>query len=361
MTDPPTSLPHPFFRPGSPGATHRIAPEKLRGLLQTEDPPLLLDVRTEKERQLARLPGDVHIPLSALAQRLGELPRERTVVAYDHTGADASRAAALLTGEGFPRAAALEGGIDGYSRTADASIPRYQLGPNAHGLYLQQMPRLDTGCLAYLVGDVTSHDAILIDPGLDVDPYLALLKQGPWHLRAIVETHTHADHLAGHAALHAKTSAPIYVSRRSPALYPHESLTEGQALPFGSEELQIIETPGHTRDHLSLKVRGILFTGDTLLIGSCGRTDLGGGSPDLLFDSLSDKLLRLPDDTEVYPAHFGPHHALVDRWVSSIGVERATNEALRQEDREAFIRYMTEGWPPKPPDFERIVRENLAP
>jgi glyoxylase-like metal-dependent hydrolase (beta-lactamase superfamily II) len=175
-----------------------------------------------------------------------------------------------------------------------------------------------------------------------------------------VETHTHADHLAGHSALHAATGAPIYVSHRSPAQYPHRRLTEGEAVSFGGQELVVLETPGHTMDHLTLRLPDQVFTGDTLLLGSCGRTDLGGGSPDLLWESLHEKILRLPNETEVYPAHYGPHHALPDRFVSTVGFERATNEALNQGSHEAFVRYMTDGWPPKPKDFDRIVEANLV-
>ena len=221
------------------------------------------------------------------------------------------------------------------------------------------MPRPETGCLAYFVGDPSARVAVIIDPGQDVAPYRALLADGGWTLAAIVETHTHADHLAGHAALHTATEAPIFVSHRSPAQYPHRRLSEGEAVPFGSQELVVLETPGHTVDHLTLRLRDEIFTGDTLLLGSCGRTDLGGGSPDLLWESLQDKILHLPNETEVYPAHYGPKHALPDRFVSTLGFERVTNEALTQGSQEAFVRYMTEGWPPKPKDFDRIVRANL--
>lgn len=360
MVAPREPLPHPFFRPERTPSAARILPAQLKTLIESPEPPTLLDVRAASERRHSRLPRDLHIPLTELPDRLAELPRDRPIVAYDHYGAEAARAAQLLESRGFTGVAALEGGVDDYALQADPSIPRYRAEEAARGLYLGQLPRLATGCLSYLIGDVVSRDAVLIDPGHEVDPYLALLARDRWHLTAIVETHTHADHLAGHSALHARTDAPIFVSRLSPALYPHRTLSEGEAIPFGREELIVLETPGHTRDHVALRCRETVFTGDTLLIGSCGRTDLGDGSPDLLYESLTDKLLRLPGETEVYPAHFGPHHALVDRWVSSIGFERATNEALQQPDREAFRRYMTEGWPPKPLEFEEIVRANLA-
>ncbi len=354
------ALPHPYFRPPRVGAAPLVAPRELRRLLEGASPPFLLDVRPASERPLARLPDDHPVPIDRLAAELAGLPRDRPIVAYDQFGARARQAAELLQDRGFPLAAALEGGIDEYARIADPGVPRYDREAGSLDLLVRQIPRPDTGCLAYFLADPVERAGVLVDPGIDVAPYVQLLRDGDWTLSAIVETHTHADHLAGHARLHESTGAPIYVSHRSPAEYPHRSLAEGQGLRFGREEISVLETPGHTRDHLTLRVREHIFTGDTLLLGSCGRTDLGDGSPDLLWESLQDKILRLPAETEVYPAHYGARHALPDRYVSSLGFERAMNEALAQPTREAFLTYMTDGWPPKPADFDRIVRANLA-
>ncbi len=354
------TLPHPFHRPPRSGAAPLVGPRELAQLLGGSSPPYLLDVRSESERRLARLPRDHHLPIDALPAGLAGLPRDRPIVAYDQYGARARQAAEFLQGRGFPLAVALEGGIDEYARVADPAIARYDLEDGTLDLLVRQIPRPETGCLAYFLGDPVERVGVLVDPGISIDPYLALLSEGEWKLAAIVETHTHADHLAGHARLHEATGAPIFVSHRSPAAYPHRRLEEGSGLPFGREEISVLETPGHTRDHLTLRVRDHIFTGDTLLLGSCGRTDLGDGSPDLLWESLTEKLLKLPPQTEVYPAHYGSRHALPDRYVSSLGFERAVNEALLQPTREAFRVYMTEGWPPKPSDFDRIVGANLA-
>lgn len=352
--------PHPYARPPRTGAVPLVIPKELDGLLRGPDPPLLVDVRPAEERRLGHFPGDRHVPLDQLPAALGALPRDRAIVVYDHLGYRGRAAADFLLGRGFDRVAALEGGIEEYARVVDPSLGRYSDHVRGPDLVVRQMPRLETGCLSYFVGDPQARVAVLIDPGHDVTPYRAAVAEGGWKLAAIVETHTHADHLAGHSALHAATGAPIYVSHRSPAQYPHRRLTEGEAVSFGGQELVVLETPGHTMDHLTLRLPDQVFTGDTLLLGSCGRTDLGGGSPDLLWESLHEKILRLPNETEVYPAHYGPHHALPDRFVSTVGFERATNEALNQGSHEAFVRYMTDGWPPKPKDFDRIVEANLV-
>jgi sulfur dioxygenase len=355
----PETLPHPFVRPPRTGAVPLISPMDLRKLLASDAPPLLLDVRSPAERKVVHLPGDRHIPLALLGPELASLPRDRPIVAYDHLGAQARSAARFLQDRGFPLAAALEGGLEEYARTADPGVPRYPEDDPAARLILRQIPRPDAGCLTYFLGDRTAREAIIVDPGREIAPYRALLAEGAWRLVGILETHTHADHLAGHAALHALTDAPIYLGRRSEARYPHRPLSEGEAVAFGDEEVVVLETPGHTPDHVTLHLRDRIFTGDTLLLGSCGRTDLGGGSPEQLYASLTEKILTLPSETEVYPAHYGAKHALTERHVSTIGFERVRNEALTQGSREAFVRYMTEGWPPKPRDFDRIVRTNL--
>lgn len=353
------SASHPYPHPVAAPRIPLVSPVELRSLVNGDSPPVLLDVRSAEDRKLAHLPGDVHIPQAELGRRFAELPRDRLVVAYCQFGSQARRAADFLLSQQFAHVAALEGGLDEYSRVADPAIPRYWLTPTAGDLVLRQFPRTDSGCLAYLIGDPTNGEALLIDPGLEVGPYLQVLGDADWKLTGIVETHTHADHLAGHHELHQRTGAPILVGRRSPAAYPHRSLTEGETLRVGHDEVLVMETPGHTRDHLTLRVGQTIFTGDTLLIGSCGRTDLGDGDPDLLYDSLTGKIIRLPDETEVLPAHYGRRHALPDRYVSTLGFERATNEALRLPSREEFRKYMTEGWPPKPADFDRIVDANL--
>lgn len=355
----PSDLPHPFFRPVSHGPVPLWAPRELEAGRLGPEPPFLLDVRPADERTLAHLAGDRSIPLEELPLRLGELPLDRTIVAYCQFGDASRRAVAFLRARGFSRAVALEGGIDEYARRVDPTIPRYG-PPGGDLLIVQEFPRSETGCLAYLLGEPDSREAVLIDPGREVAPYLSELARGGWRLGAIVETHTHADHLAGHAALAARSGSPIYLSRRSAAQYPHRTLADGEEIRFGRASLRALETPGHTRDHLTLLIDGKAFTGDTLLMGSCGRTDLADGDPDLLWESLTDRLLKLPDSTEVLPAHYGPRHALPEGFATTLGFERRTNEALTQPSREEFLRYMTEGWPPKPREFDRIVAANLV-
>ncbi len=358
--NPPQRSPPPSVPAEGPPRVASVGPASLRDLLASDLPPLLVDIRGAEQRSIARLPGDRWIPLPELAERAIDLPRGSMIVVYCHHGGRALRAAEILHASGLENIAVLEGGIDEYARVVDPTIPRYG-DDAARSFVLQQFPNLATGCLAYLVHDRTSREAVLLDPGMDIAPYRHALDAQRLRLRAIVETHTHADHLSGHAAIHQQTGAPIYLSRRSPALYPYQALTDGEEIGFGNSQLVVLETPGHTDDHVSLRVGDAVFTGDTLLPGSCGRTDLGTGDPVRLWESLTTKLLTLPRDTEVFPAHYGHLHGLPppERYSTTIGQERETNEALAAPSREAFLAYMTEGWPPKPAGFDRIVEANL--
>ncbi|MCI4369182.1 MAG: MBL fold metallo-hydrolase, partial [Thermoplasmata archaeon] len=204
---------HPFRGSSPRAAVPRVDPAQLSIGPQT---PFLLDVRTSTERTWVRLPHDHHIPLSELAGRLRELPRDRPIVTYDHRGTEARRAAELLLGSGFADVSALEGGVDEYARRVDPSLPRYPPGIQEGLFLLRAFPRAETGCLAYLVTEPNSRQAVVIDPGREPEPYLRTVAEEGLTLVAIMETHTHADHLAGHATLHERTGAPIYLGRRSP-------------------------------------------------------------------------------------------------------------------------------------------------
>ena len=124
-------------------------------------------------------------------------------------------------------------------------------------------------------------------------------------------------------------------------------------------KVQLLHTPGHAPEHVSLLIEDkTLLTGDTLLVKDVGRIDLGRGDPDQLYDSLFNKLLKLEDHVEVMPGHVGKAHFVSGDSSSTIGLERRTNPALKAQTREEFIRYMTEGWPPKPADYEQCVKVN---
>jgi hydroxyacylglutathione hydrolase len=224
---------------------------------------------------------------------------------------------------------------------------------------------------SYLV--VSESEAVAIDPERSVDGYVDYLTKNGLALKGIFLTHPHADFVAGHAELSARTGAPILISEKAPATFPHVDLKEGDRFKLGEVELATIATPGHSPDSLCLCAfengrPTLVFSGDTLFAGDVGRPDLRDAElpahdlAALLYDSLFNKLLKLPPDVKVYPAHGAG--SLCGRQISSapfttIGQEMTTNWALQLTDEHRFVEAMVSNLPDRPPYFSRSVTINL--
>ncbi len=212
----------------------------------------------------------------------------------------------------------------------------------------------ERGCLSYLLMDEGTHEAALIDPSVEVaqEEYLSAIKDNGAKLLFIIETHTHADHISSTPELQKVTSAKIVRHALAPSVKKDIAVTGGEVLSLGNTDIEIIATPGHTNESISVYADGAVFTGDTLLIGGTGRTDFQLGDSKALYSSLHDELARLPDDTEVYPAH-----DYKGRVASSIEVEKESNPRL-QLSREDFIKTMDEHHPELPELFEESIAAN---
>src|SRR5689334_21262634 len=192
------------------------------------------------------------------------------------------------------------------------------------------------GCQSYLVGCAKTRAAVLIDPEVrQHDRYKSLVDAHGLTVVYTIDTHTHADHFSAAKELAQLFGAQVVVSQLSPAPFADIRLRDGEELKFGKLKLKAMATPGHTRDSMCLVAEDRVFTGDTLLIGGTGRTDLPTGDPEMLYDSLFNKLLKLPPETLVFPAHDykGRSH-------STIGTEIETNPRLQKKTREEFAEMM---------------------
>jgi hydroxyacylglutathione hydrolase len=229
------------------------------------------------------------------------------------------------------------------------------------------------GCLAhasYLLGDEDSATAVIVDPQRDIQQYLDEAKQFGLQIRHVFLTHFHADFVAGHLELRDRCGAAIHMGSRAQAEYPLAAMKDGDTLAFPGLRLEVLETPGHTIESISILVFDLrkdpakphaVLTGDTLFIGDVGRPDLraslGWTANDLgahLYESLHNKLLPLPDETLVYPAHGAGSlcgKKLSSDTVSSLGDQRRLNYALQPMSKEEFIRLVTADQPDAPPYF----------
>jgi len=237
----------------------------------------------------------------------------------------------------------------------------------------QQLLNEEAGCLSYLIGCSQAGQAFIVDPARDrVDDYVALARRKGLTISGIVETHVHADHVSGNQALAAKTGARIHIHPSANAAFAHEPVEHGRQLRVGNVAVEVIHTPGHTPDSISLLVTDLsrgtepwfVLTGDTMFVGDVGRPDFGGEQAAArLYASLTERLLRLPDSVEVYPAHGAGSscgRAMSSKTATTIGFERRFNTALQAAGVDDFVRRLMTGLPPKPPNFDRIIARNRA-
>jgi len=228
-------------------------------------------------------------------------------------------------------------------------------------------------CLAhasYVIGDEATGTAAVVDPQRDTEQYLAFAAEHALKIKHVFLTHLHADFVAGHLELRDRVGAKIYLGAAAKAAYAFTPLRDGDILEFGRARLKVLETPGHTPESISIVVYDLsasdsqphaVLTGDTLFIGDVGRPDLraalGWSASQLgsmLFDSLHTKLLTLPDQSLVYPAHGAGSlcgKSLSKETVSTLGEQRRSNYALQPMSKEAFIHVVTADQPDAPDYF----------
>jgi glyoxylase-like metal-dependent hydrolase (beta-lactamase superfamily II)/rhodanese-related sulfurtransferase len=220
-------------------------------------------------------------------------------------------------------------------------------------MFFQQIA--DGGCQSYVVACPDTCAAAVIDPVLgQADRYIGIAHREGLRIRCIIETHTHADHFSAARQLGAELNVPVVMHRSSSAPGVTMRVEDGHMIAVGDLRLKVIHTPGHTRDSICLHVGDRVFTGDTLLIGGTGRTDLPTGDPEQLYDSLFGKLLLLDRETLVYPAH-----DYKGRTHTTIGAELDDNPRLQKRDRPAFVEMMRSLNLSAPTHLTEALRTNM--
>jgi glyoxylase-like metal-dependent hydrolase (beta-lactamase superfamily II) len=224
-------------------------------------------------------------------------------------------------------------------------------------MHLNPIQLFDTesSTFTYILAAPGSPDTVIIDP---VDRHcerdLRHLERLGLKLTYVLETHAHADHVTSAGRLRELTGAKAAVPSGCGIAPAEMQLNDGDVLEFGNgERIEVLHTPGHTSGSMSYVWRGNVFTGDTLLIDGCGRTDFQSGSADALYDSVTRKLFALPDDTRVWPGHDYKGQS-----VSTIGWEKRHNARLANRSREDFVRLMAELKLPKPKLIDVAVPAN---
>jgi glyoxylase-like metal-dependent hydrolase (beta-lactamase superfamily II) len=246
-------------------------------------------------------------------------------------------------------------------------------------VYFRQLLNDETACASYLLGCKTHSQFAVIDPHLDlVDEYIALAEGQGAAIMAVIETHVQADHVSGLPELVARTGAVAYLPAGAGVEFGHDALRDGNVVKLGNTELAAIATPGHAHAHHAYLVtdhtRGdepwLVLTGDALLVGDAGRPDLHahgtqsvGEMARILYRSLTERLLMLPDHLALYPAHYSGSvcgRGLSSNPSSTIGFERRHNQALQFDSEDAFAHALTRDMPPAPEQQAAIVAANRS-
>ncbi len=212
-----------------------------------------------------------------------------------------------------------------------------------------------SGCLSYVLGCNKEKVCVVIDPEqTKIDEYLSLAEDISSRLIYAIDTHTHADHISACKVLRDRVHAKVLMHRASEAPYVDVKVNDGDTIHCGQLVIAVLHTPGHTEDSTCLLAGQRLFTGDTILIGGCGRTDLPGGNAEKQYESLR-RLAALGDEVQVFPAHdYRPAF-------STLGYEKKNNTRMTIESREEFVRFMTSLHPPLPRKFQLALEHNRSP
>lgn len=241
-------------------------------------------------------------------------------------------------------------------------------------MYFKQITVSGLGCNSYIIGCPAARQAVVVDPKRDVQDYMDISRDEGMKITHIIETHVHADHVSGNQELKSRTGADIYYGEGSPVKFNHKVLKEGDIIDFGMVKLEIMATPGHTPNSISILVTDkarsdmpeLILTGDLLFVGSIGRPDLAGAEildeqVKNLYDSLYEKLHLLPDYLEVFPAHGQGSlcgKGLSAKASSTLGYERLTQPVLQYSGFNEFYEKITETFPVRPKSFTHIISTN---
>ena len=222
-------------------------------------------------------------------------------------------------------------------------------------MIFKQLFDLKSSTYTYLIASAKGREAIIIDPVLEnVDEYIGHLKELDLKLVKVIDTHIHADHITGASKLKLNTNCTTIMGENSPAETIDVKLKDGEIIEIDQLKIRAMFTPGHTSDSYSFIMSNYLFSGDTLLINGTGRTDFQNGSSKDAYDSIFNKLLKLPEETILYPGH--DYHG---KKSSTIGKEKKNNPRLQVENVDQYIEIMSNLNLSKPKMIDHNISRNI--
>lgn len=379
------------------GNSLQVKPDDLKKRIDKGEDIFILDVRTPEEHKSWKVSYDRYqdssvIPIDTLssADSLKQIPKDKEIVTFCGHGNRSMSAAKILSKLGY-NVKSIVGGLDGWNNVYDiASISDTDSSP----IRIWQIRRISKGCMSYMVANTYDKSAIVIDATCKIDKAISkVVNENDLHITKVIDTHMHADHLSGATRLAKIYGADVYISsleeyntkNGSADGLSFKSIRDGDIIQVGDGVvLEAIHTPGHTNGSMSFRLQsGIkktktinssnnidkdnnnhnsyLFTGDTLFVDGIGRPDLHNKAEEFtqnLFNTYHQKILNLPDETLILPAHFGSsfeHQKLISNTIKSIKQKMNLLSASEAE----FIKFVIDSTPPtQPMNYEKIISIN---
>jgi glyoxylase-like metal-dependent hydrolase (beta-lactamase superfamily II)/rhodanese-related sulfurtransferase len=357
----------------------QIDAEKLKEKLDKGEDVFIVDVRTPAEHAAWKLSYDKYgetpvIPVDKLSgspnQIAEQIPKDKEIVTLCAHGMRSQMAAKVLSKMGYD-AKSIKGGMAAWNQVYDvAEVP---LSNAANDVRVWQLRRVSKGCMAYVIA--SGKSATVIDSTCDLDSSVLRLAQGnDLKIVNVIDTHIHADHVSGLAALAKNTGAKAYIGARE-GYEPSNDfgiglnrIEDGQALPIGNGvSITVIHTPGHTEGSLCFLLmsgkKSYLFTGDTLFVNGVGRPDLHSKAKEYatsLYNTYHEILLNYPDDNVILPAHFDTSSITVKHGqliMDTLGSIKRKNKLLSMP-KDEFVKFMVSTVPPRPANYEKIFQIN---
>ncbi len=339
-----------------------------KDLLNNKDTSLLiLDIREEQPFNDWHIKDSLNIPVyndiwqgnfDRVKKMLGKLPKDKKIVTVCNAGVTSQNASMLLESMGYDTLI-LERGMMGWNSSHVSS----DIMDNGK-IILRQIIRVGKGCLSYLIGSRSTKECMIIDPSNFVNEYVEMVNSSGFKLKAVIETHVHADHVSGALRLAEYTKSDYHVSAKDlKAKVNFTNLTDGKMIQLGDSVLKVIETPGHTDGSVCIVLDDIaIFTGDTLFIEGVGRPDLGRSKEDaekgasVLFESIN-KIKQLDKNLLILPAHFSSQQ---DFPISKkLGEIINMNKSMNMNSQKDFVDFITNNTPESPPNYIQIKNINM--
>ncbi|MGE0243225.1 MAG: rhodanese-like domain-containing protein [Nitrososphaeraceae archaeon] len=336
---------------------------------QSHDRPFLLDVRESNEYAEWHIDNSVNIPLGELTkeEKLSQIPKDKEIITICPHGNRATVGRYLMERYGY-NAKVLEGGLVAWSTEIEQPHKEFQIS-DSKKVNLLQIRRIGKGCISYIIE--SDKEIAVIDPVFPIDNYTQIAESKfNANITKVYDTHQHADHISAAKALARETNAKLYLSsyeqyedKVNQTSLSIEKLSDGNIHKIGSISLKVIHTPGHTPGSLSFVIEDkLLFTGDTLFVDGIGRPDLRDKAEEFaghLYNTIHEKILQLPDDILVLPAHFEKDVKTAEILTSTLGEIKKKSQFLGPNiSREEFIKKISSKVMTYPPNYKEIISIN---